>query len=329
MLDERREAMEYLYDLESTENGSGRLQVTEFTHSAQFLGLERIMTTIARYFIFEASSDIGQGIHKAEAALRLWLGFGDDVPEDEAVAKELKAVRREFPHIEGWLGRYLEMHKDELSDPEKVFAKMDKKLEKDRVEFAKSSLFKRTDRNDYKRIRYDKIISNAIARGPFRRFYLVCSDNSAIMDGVALASGKKLKVGNIHFNYLDRLWKTVAAYLLERERKGKHGSPLTFEPFNFCDLTMWASARTRLCRTDLTCFFVHGRPLFEIKSGSTNNLVKIKPDEEWFENCGWQIIDVTDGEEALDEYLKKNPGAVFFRDDGGDTLLIPGLRYDH
>ena len=149
---------------------------------------------------------------------------------------------------------------------------------------------------------------------------MVC-DDPYWLDGVIIDDGKPIRI-----KHSDRILKTVAAYLLERERKGRSEMRLTYEPVNFSDITMWAFARTRLS-SNYYNYIIDERPLFEFKSCITGNLKKIKPDEEWFERCGWKLIDATESDDALDKYLESNPYAVFFADTGGASFIHPDLRY--
>lgn len=320
MLDEFREASEYIYDLDKVKNGSERIQMTNFLRPGHFLGIERIMTTIARFFLFHDGTGEDRRIYRAEAALRLWFGYDRDDIDDEAVVIEYDALVVNHPEIIRWLPRYLELHKEKKRDPKKAIEDAERLIENYKKEFAISS-FNKSSKNDYKRIRYDKIIANAlVSRGELKRYYLA-SDDPNWGFGVSGIKGNKL-------NYPDRLLKTMAAYLLERKRKGKENSALSFEPVNFKDITNWASASDRLDSEDYDAFSIDGRPLFVFKELSTNNIKKIKPDEEWFYRCGWKLIEATHNDDLLDEHLKDNPYAAFFRDDGGGTYIMPDSRYE-
>ena len=321
MLDEFKEASEYLYDLDKEGRGSERIQMTNFLRTGEFLGIERIMTTIARFFLFHDGATEEQRVYRAEAALRLWFGFPRCDIEDEMVALEYDLITNKHPEIIGWLPKYLRLHKDKKRDPEKSIKEADRMIENYRKEFSVSSLNKSFG-NDYKRIRYDKIIANAlVSRGALKRYYLI-SDDQNWGYGVSGIKGNKL-------DYPDRVLKTMAAYLLERQRKGKANGALSFEPVNLKDLTNWASADTRLESKYYDMFSIDGRPLFAFQDLSTNNIKKIKPDKEWFDRCGWKLIDATENDVLLDRYLETyNPFATYYRDDGGGTYIMADARYE-
>ena len=335
MLDEIKEAQEYMFSPGVPGQQSERIQLTLFWHAGDLNGLDRMMTTIARYFLFFDNDGTDNIFRRAEAALRMWTGntplnyveyrnnktYGLD--KEAELAQEYEYLTINYPWLNWWLPTYIRNKSKEMEEADREKAETAiKNLGNRKSQFGRSvfSQFKGT--NDYKRLSYEKAIANAYsARGPLKRYYLACTD-AEWMKKLTRKRGKKL----IH-NHADRVLKLLAAYMLERSRKKRRDEELRFEPVNYSDVAFWAVSKTKIDASLLKQYCVNGRPLFECKSASSGNQAKIKPDWDWFNSCGWTLIEATDDDHALDDFLEKHPDAVYFRDNGGAVPLSMNQRY--
>lgn len=336
MLDEIREVQEYMFSPGMPGQQSDRIQLSVFWHAGNLNGIERMMTMIARYFLFVDNEDTDNIFLMAEAALRMWTGntplsiaekssTRTDVSEKEAaLAGEYEYLTRSYPWLNWWLPAYIKDKSKGMKESDRDKAEMAiNKLAGKKSQFGRSVFGTRSGANDYKKCTYEKAVANAYsARGPLKRYYLACTDPDW-KTGLSKGNGKKLM--NDH---PDRVLKILASYMIERSRKVRHDDEPRYEPVNYSDIAMWAAGSSKLDGSVVSKYKVGDRPLFSCKAASSGNQAKLKPDEEWFTRCGWTLIEATEEDAALDEFLDANPGAVFFRDNGGNVRLSMNERYE-
>ncbi|MBE6042557.1 MAG: hypothetical protein E7220_08585 [Clostridiales bacterium] len=176
-------------------------------------------------------------------------------------------------------------------------------------------------------------MANAMsARGPLKKYYLVCRVPDWKI-GVNKLKGTN-PLGKLDKGDEDRILKLLAAYLIERNRKLKSNDDYIFEPINFSDIGFWQFAQGKTDSSKYRPYTYQRydnnerRPLFKFDSSQSNNQAKAKPDEEWFEICGWELIEATENDYKLNEYLKDYPGAVFYSDPGASQYLRKNVRYE-
>lgn len=327
MLNELFEAGEYIFATKKGAEHPRRIHPAILLHDSSFNGMERFLTTIARFFLFHDDADAEEGRLRAEAALRMWCGHAPGDRKKSELAEQYAYLEENYPWLDHWLENYLTEYYNERAASGDKSAK--KKLENaieslhsKEKHYDTSSLNKLPTTNDFKLIRYDKVIANALtARGPLKRYYLVCRDPDW---------DAKIHIGDkwdLPPKQEDRILKTVAAYLLERSRKQRREDVPRYEPTNLKDIAYWALADARLDRTHYDKDMVEDRKLFLFEKGGSGNQAKIKPDPEWFAACGWQLIEATDDDEALDAYLDNYPDAIFYSDRGSNHSLARSMRY--
>jgi len=328
MLNEILEAGEYLYDFRNDKTGPKRIKNAvllkkDKNQRYEFLGLEGILTIIARYFIYEDDVEYEEGIRRANAALHMWCGHAPENKAEDILSNQYEYLQENYPWIEWWLPDYLREtvsrgNEEEMENVERGIASLKDK----KKSYSVSSLNKQAKANDFKAIRYDKIIANAaVSGGPLKKYYLACCDAEW---GRSLRKEKNMQPTP---RQNDVILKTIAAYILERSRKQRTDSLPRFEPINYMDITYWTVNDGRLSRTNYKNFSVSERPLFAFQSGMSKNSGKIKPDPEWFEACGWQLIDATEDDSALDAFLDNNPEGIFYSDQGSCVPLERNARY--
>lgn len=337
MLDEIREIQEYMYMPSEDREQPGRIKRIIFCHAGNLNGIERIMTMIARYFLFIDNENTDNCIRRAEAALRMWTGNTPldyveyrknktyDLEKEAELAPEYEYLAFNYPWLNWWLPVYLRMDTKgvDVTKPENI-EKSIKQLQNKKSQFGRKVFSKSFGSNDYKRISYEKVIANAFsARGPLKRYYLVCTDPEWDRY-LHRKSGKKISK---HPNDHDKILKTMGAYMIERSRKYRQDNKSRFEPVNYTDIAFWTEAQKKIDKSFYENYLVEDRPLFKCIIGASGNQSKIKPDEEWYEQSGWSLIDATIDDSDLDRFLRENPEAVFYSDNGSGTPLSKCRRY--
>lgn len=187
----------------------------------------------------------------------------------------------------------------------------------------------RTEMNDFKKISYDRIIADAIAAGPLKRFYLVCEN--ADFSGISVKTEKRTSYpfakkrkgsewSGKTMQKADLIMKAVAAFLLEQEARNSDNPYGSIAPVNLTDISNWMNGKTG---TDaLKAFEIESNPLVTFDK-SIKNVTAIGINAKWMQHCGWKIV----SEESLDDYLANHPDANFYSDFGAGNCLRKGIRY--
>lgn len=333
MLNEIQEAYEYMYDLDGAEEKPNRINWSVFMHDNDLNGLERILTTVSRAIIFEGTPEPLLGRRRATIAMKMWLGAAEDIETDENLAAHYDYMKERYSHLDHWIQRYLkEVVERESKGNLGRLEKLMKELDRRRKQFGTHSLASAPYVSDFKLIRYDKVLANAVvAYGPLKKNYLVAAFPEWRTGTNKIVNGNP--DAHIKLKDDDKILKLVAAYLLERNRKQKSNADYVPEAVNYSDISYWAEGRTKLDSSKYKMFTYEDsqthkrRPLFEFYFTKTGNTTKVMPDREWFEYCGWDIIEATDNDEKLDEYLNEHPNAIFFSDSGACKKLQENIRY--
>lgn len=342
MLDELREYREYTWDQDSEENRIERIKYGVLTRGGRFTGLERVLTIIARHFLYYYEDrTTSRDRNAAFAALYAWLGLDGAVYE-----KELDPERKaEIDAIRGWFPRYLDEVMQYCDRKEKDPEERKEKV-KERQEFLRSyEFYKMVSLSCYQNgigetghsrtMRLDKAVANGMCRKRLKRFYLVCRDPR--FEEVSLGADMKKSLADDRKPALkrrDMLLRLIAAYLVENYYSAPSVSdpdPDRFVYFSLPALSNWCRYQDGYQHRAFDHFYYNGRRLIE-KFGEDrykhNNRTKIRFNKEWFDKCGWRLIEAADNDDELDEYLKEHPGACFYRDDGAGEGLVRGLRYE-
>ena len=200
----------------------------------------------------------------------------------------------------------------------------------------------RSEKNDFKKITYDKIIADAVVQGPLARYYLVCEkENFSDIEYVTITKDKitkeikitrsepfrerKKKKGKYEWsvptkNKADLIMKSVAAFLLEQRFRNTADSYAGPVPINKTDIANWLAGSTGT--EAINQFEINGKKLFS--SEEIDNVVAVDIDNEWMKSCGWKVIP----ENELDQYLSEHQDAVFFSDPGAGEFLQKNVRYE-
>ena len=343
MLDEIREYKEYTWDLDG-DKFAERIKYGTLSKGKGFSGLERMLTIIARHFLYEEDDKVEQAdIDAAYAAIRSWFSI-----TNKDYKKKLNDERiKEIDAICCWAQKYIsnvlieEVKKDK--DKKKT---LEKKLDWIKSEDFRSRLVKSNFENglpnkrknsDEKEITIDRVVANAICRKKLRKFYLCCE--GACFENVKILKDEKVNLGIIDImpvphelneKQKDTLLRLVAVYLLENfyidgcEIK----ETVRLVPFNKMAFSNWYMGAKYFDWTDARYVCDEEYLIKRHKRNRSNSGNKIGFNEAWFKKYGWTLIDATDGDEELDEYLKGHPNAHFYRDDGASKALVEGARYE-
>ena len=142
--------------------------------SVSLSGLERAMTTIARYYLFNLNLDETS----VEEVLKAWCGFN----HNENIAE----ISRD---INGWLKRLIQLMKTNKSNAEKADLALEKLSNKNK-QFGKSPLNTNSIENNFKEITYEGVIANALTMGRLENYCLICNGN----DFAHVASSRNLRM---------------------------------------------------------------------------------------------------------------------------------------
>ena len=236
-------------------------------------------------------------------------------------------------HDYSWLNFLLQDYlRDSVSNAKEAdMAKVEKGLEKiseKYSQFALDSYVVDPAFNDFKMIKFDKIIANAlVSGGALKKYYMAAKTPDWDV---------QLRVRQKNGNYKglvpsqkEKIKKILAAYLLERNRKDarRHDEELRYEPVNLKEVSFWADGTSPIEGKHLKPFYVNEKPLFSLEPGAPKNATKVKPDPEWFKACGWTLIEATEDDDELYRFLDNNPEGIYYSDIGANKDLILDKRY--
>ena len=349
MLNEIREYEEYTYDLDNTASVPKRIKYNVLTKglneesSGIGCGIESILSIIARHFLFDFNA-LGAlaNADAAECAVLAWLGSGAGGENMSALSAE---VRNEIESIMGWYPRYIEKvlisEREELIKQNHDNPKKQKSLKKN-IELLKDILdnlgdgkFRRdlekaawsygySSKNDYKKLSIEKVVANAAARGPLKRYYLLCK--SPDLDSVILKEQpkRKPKEGLTQREKYDDLYlRMIAAYLISDQLTRTDTSRGSrFVPVNLTELSGWALTDKKLANDKIPdCF--EGIELITLN----NQQSKLRFDNKWFAKCGWMIVDDSENNNEPVRSLKEQPDTCYWKDVGACVPLVKNKKY--
>ena len=181
----------------------------------------------------------------------------------------------------------------------------------------------------YKVLTYKSVAMRANQMKALKR-YAMCCRSPYFEDIVKKTEDKncvKTKIYKISEKDKDKILKMTAACLLEMNRlPGSHRNKLFPVAVNYIDITNWTVTSGILQGTHFRNFIYNKEPLFETdargkgENGSGNQAVA-KINEAWYEKCEWNLLDISQGEEPIEEYLAMHPGYQVYLDAGSGREL--------
>ena len=307
MLNEFLEFKSYVTNPESsTPRVQPYLLTDHFSESADLIGIEHIMTVIARAFLFSEEKVVQgeivsqQVIEDTIELLHRWTGF-PDIEERKRIQNERLDKWMERNSVtDGWLKKYW---KFQLENGETVNKKKAKeqnlweKLEKDWNNKLNSKF-------DFmvKQITYKNIIANALEIGPLQNHYFIVKKDLTPTD--------ELIESNKRFKYLTdesgrqessdmKIMKIIAAYLLHLKYhpKGQKEVWITNgELANWYGLDDGNNGNETFYPKNV---FWKKKPIYTLHS-LRGSYTKVVVDQEYLKEFDFKIIDIEDA----DKYKK-------------------------
>ena len=309
------EILEFESYIKTPTSDNHRLQpkmlTDDFGSAGNLYGLEHILTTIARGFIFgnfydtDKVSDNGMISNNLIATvsniLFSWLGFecaNDYIGDVDAINR----WNEKYPQADGWLKKYYEKHCDK-KDKAKRWAKIEEKWTESLQGF------------DYRLnvVSINNIISNAIELGPLREQYMVIKKDSTSIKSSKLKDRFKYlfcldeskKAANPQERTVERFLKNIAAYLY---LKDNHPKGQKFVLLDRIQLLCWYGLDDNKNEADSWYFkrflFDKGNskvPIMTAMSGDKGwNFIKLMIDNDFIAKYDIKLIDA-DEIESVDK----------------------------
>ncbi len=225
MLNEFLEFQAYVTNPESNNPRIQPLLFTEsFSDSASLIGLEEILTIIARGFVFSCYEKRNiytkDGLLNEEVVknticvLQSWCGFAEEICHNTFVDKWFE----KYPEAKGWLKLYWSYHFEHNKNKTK---KSKEELWSSVIKKWNSSLTSEYDFRS-KSITYKNVIANALEMGPLKERYLVFKKDINSKEKNPKKQFDYLYSdceGNPQYTTKMKLLKNIAAYLILLERQ--------------------------------------------------------------------------------------------------------------
>ena len=321
MLDELKEYQLYTYDPKDPyfEEDNRRLRNKTFLRN-DFSGVGRAMEILARHCLFSSDSEQQpddwcgtERMAMTERVLRGWCGFYKEA--------ERHRIPTEYLSLDHWIQNYIsEMEKGR---EKALLEKWDRK--KNYYGAKISSISKQ--KNDENRISYQRTIANALREGPLKRRYLIgkLDPEETIENRTDIGRQRKFDRRSVPV-----VLGLTAMYCLQRERCNENDKRYVI--INLERLADWLCKDSEIQRNSLTDkWHYRGEPLFSVLEYGRN--IRYAMNRRWLEDGGWQLIDATDGDSTLDEFLAvhKGEGYSYYKDglidSSNKNILIKNERY--
>ena len=360
MLDELQEYRQYTFDYaENLKKEDCRIKYSTFIKH-DFSGLARIMTVVARQFIFQ-NEDEPQNFNEEKVRGRLKDWFTNWLPgyirhafllnylkelrsllKDESLLSLIERIGSESEtnallDAKNELDAVLK-NNDFSKDEKLLFSQISnlidalKNLRDMKSAFA-NKIFAIEDRgevlgkkkNDYHKITYDRIIANALEQGRLHRYYLVCKSKEVPFDSVRKFTGKIKEGKKLSDSDKDMILKFTVAYLLEQKAYSPGYAP-KYMAISKMDLANWMKKKDKPSNFELEKYkFVESgkrESLFDTRmAGNKGNVSKTYINSDWVEK--FYLVDENDIDKP------EHCGRILFSDAIGEMLCNrEGKRYE-
>lgn len=312
MINEILEFKSYItYPSSDTPRLQPKILTDDFGSTGNLYGLEHILTTIARGFIFgdfydaDKVSDDGMISDNLIATvgniLFSWLGFEcaqDYVGDADAIIK----WNKKYPQADGWLKAYYEKH-----CTKKDKAKRWAKIEEERSKYLMGE--------DYRLnvVSINNIIANALELGPLKEQFMIIKKDSVSVKSVKLKDrfqylfclDENKKAANPQERTVERFLKNIAAYLY---LKDNHQDGQKFVLLDRIQLLCWYGLDDNKNEVDSWYFkrFLFDKcdsrvPIMTAMSGDRGwNFIKLMIDNDFIAKYDIKLIDA-DEIESVDK----------------------------
>lgn len=169
-------------------------------------------------------------------------------------------------------------------------------------------------KNDFKAIKYERIIANAFHLGKLKQFYLLC-DSDPFENELVTKHTNTRSTTDMSDSDKDLLLRITALYLLQKQNTDQNEVY-----FNQTDLANWLYEKADPKNFELKKYRLttSGEPLFNTIS-VTNNVTKLKIHKNWIEH--FKIV------ESCDIDKPENRGLIFYSDPGCSEYLRYNEKY--
>lgn len=309
MLNEYLEFESYVTNPESP---TPRVQPFSFTNQfdeeGNLIGIEHIMTVIARAYIFSNENVVldevisQQIVDDTKEVLHRWTGFADTKNIKRTQNERLDKWMKKYSFTEGWLKLYLTYQVNSGENVEKKNAR-EKNLW-DKIEEEWSNKFDKGLDYLVSQISYNNIIANALEMGPLKNQYLVVRKDFTPRD-------KPVKQ-NQRFKYLTdessrqassdmKIMKIIATYLLKLKYNPKDQKEVLIVNG---ELANWYGLDDR--NNGAETFYPKGvswkaKPIYTTRRLKGSH-IKVIVDQEYLKEFNFQIIDVEDADKYMDTH---------------------------
>lgn len=321
MLNELLEFKAYVTDPESeTPRVQPYLLTDYFDESANLIGIEHIMTMIARAFIFSNKKTVLDEVISQEVVddtidlLHRWTGFEEDKKIERSPNARVDKWMKKNSVVDGWLKKYWmfqakksrkiseekEEDKDSKTSDEKAKTKSDEKAIVDKLwDTLEKKWNERLNSGfDYSAnmITYNNIIANALEIGPLKNMYFIVKKDSQ--------PSKKTVKENKRFKYLTdksrrheasymKIMKIIAAYLLNLRYHPECQKEVwikNVELANWYGLDDGKNGSETFYPKNVTW---NEKPIYTTRK-LIGNYTKLLVDQEYLNEFDFQIIDAKD-----------------------------------
>ena len=302
MLNEFLEFEAYVTAPESiTPRVQPNLLTNQYDKSGNLIGIERVMTVIARAFIFSderySSEEVisSQVVEDTIELLHRWTGFGDIEKRKRTQNERVDKWMKSHAVTDSWLKKYLAF---QLTNG--VNKKKNQASEQNLWDTIEKVWNKKLNSGfDYsaKRISYNNIIANALEQGPLKNYYFIVKKDSTLKD-------EKVKA-NKRFKYLTdksgrqevsdmKIMKIIATYLLRLKDNPECQKEVWITN---SELTNWYgmddNGNGTFYPKDV---FWKGKPVYTLYR-LKGNFTKVHINPEYLKEYDFKIIDIQDADQ--------------------------------
>ena len=321
MLNELKEFEAYVTKPESPNPRVQPKMLTDhfYEKDSYLMGIEEIMTVIARGYLFSKEHQIysqeGQinenVIEDAIELLHRWTGFADTKYRARTENAQLEKWMKKHSVKDGWLKKYWIFQYQKFEEGKKT--KQSKKEIKQKSEVCWQEIEKKWNKSfnspmDYSAIKitYKNVIANALEKGPLRNRYLVMKRSEEQV-------GKKFKKSESKpFSYLTdkscrqatsdtKIIKIIATYLMNKENHPGGQNEIWIKS---SDLSRWYAQDDS--KNGLESWYPknvtwNGKHIYAFKN-LFRRYTKVIIDQEYLREYDFHIIDSKDAKLYKDTY---------------------------
>ena len=285
-----------------------------FCDQNNLIGIEEIMTVIARGFIYSKDKYVydefdrvdEKTVDDAMELLHRWTGFSDYENRKRTDNSDLDKWMKKNSVVDGWLKIYWLFWFDAKKGKDKKLSEEEKNKEWNKLEKKWNKRFNSPMDYYAGRITYKNVIANALEKGPLRNRYLVVKKST---DQV----GKKVKKSDDEkFKYLiDRfgqqittdmkIMKIICAYLIFREFHPKGQKEVWIKS---SELSRWYAlddGKKGSAKWYPECAIWNEKPIYVLNKVKGNH-TKLIVDSEYLKTFDIRIVDSKDAYQYKDTH---------------------------